>query len=136
MDVEGELASDLHVEKRTAEELMEPGGSREEGKKAAIVVFYSNMGLCTMRTADEINIDGTFSSAPPPFKQIVFIQAKQAGKRSIPVVFALLSNKVGNVKTYFICLEIDWGRWRVGTEESLVCNCHLNCFRTVILTTS
>jgi hypothetical protein len=47
-----------------------------------------------MRTADEINLDGTFGTAPPPFKQLVFIQAKQAGKRAVPVMFALLTNKV------------------------------------------
>jgi hypothetical protein len=64
-------------------------------KVPALAVFFSNMGLCTMRTADEINLAGTFATAPAPFKQLVFIQAKQAGKRSVPVVFALLTNKVG-----------------------------------------
>jgi hypothetical protein len=69
-------------------------GSNPNRKNQALVVFFSTMGLCTMRTADEINLDGTFGTAPPPFKQLVFIQAKQAGKRAVPVVFALLTNKV------------------------------------------
>jgi hypothetical protein len=85
----------LNVAAAVAGQLMRPGGSRESKKQMpAIVIFFSNMGLCTMRTADEISIDGTFSTAPAPFKQIVFVQAKQAGRRAVPVVFALLSNKV------------------------------------------
>jgi hypothetical protein len=67
---------------------------RHPRSKAGMAVFFSNMGLCTMRTAHEINVDGTFATCPPPFKQLVFIQAKQLGKRAVPVVFALLSNKV------------------------------------------
>jgi hypothetical protein len=64
-------------------------------KGPAMVVFFSNMALCTMRMSHEINVDGTFATCPPPFKQIVFIQARQpGGKRAIPVVFALLTNKV------------------------------------------
>ncbi len=60
----------------------------------AMVVFFSNIGMYTMRTCHELSIDGTFGTCPSPFRQIVFIQAKQEGKRAVPVVFALFSNKV------------------------------------------
>lgn len=70
---------------------------------AGIVVFFSNTQLSTMRTAHEINVDGTFATCPAPFKQLLFIQAKQAGKRAVPVVFALLSNKV-RYREVLVCL--------------------------------
>jgi hypothetical protein len=70
---------------------------QEDGKKnaAAAIVFFSNVGLNILQTCMEINIDGTFTTAPSPFRQILFVQAKQpGGKRSIPVLFALLTKKV------------------------------------------
>lgn len=74
---------------------MEVNGEPEvPTKKPALVVFFSNLGLSTLKRANEISIDGTFSTCPAPFKQILFIQAKQAGERGVPAVFALLSNKV------------------------------------------
>jgi hypothetical protein len=54
---------------------------------AGMVVFFSNMQLCTMRTAHKINVDRTFTTCPAPFKQLLFIQAKQAGKRAVPSGF-------------------------------------------------
>jgi hypothetical protein len=68
-------------------------------KGSGLVVMFSNMGLCTMRTCHNISIDGTFSTAPAPFRQIVFLQASQAGKRAVPVVFALLTHKVNKYHT-------------------------------------
>jgi hypothetical protein len=77
----------------------------QEGQKnpAAAVVFFSNIGLNVMKTSTEINIDGTFTTIPSPFKQILFVQAKQpGGKRAVPVLFALLTKKVlGSSVTYF-----------------------------------
>jgi hypothetical protein len=74
---------------------MEVNGEPEvPTKKPALVVFFSNLGLLTLKRANEISIDGTFSTCPTPFKQILFIQAKQAGEQGVPAVFALLSNKV------------------------------------------
>jgi hypothetical protein len=70
------------------------GSASNKMHKPAIAVFFSNTGLYTMKNAHEINVDGTFSSCPSPFKQLIFIQAKQAGQRPVPVAFALLTNKV------------------------------------------
>jgi hypothetical protein len=67
--------------------------------KDGIVIFFSSVGLSMMQASVEIYIDGTFGTCPHPFKQILFIQAKQAGKRSVPVVFALLSKKVPMIFT-------------------------------------
>jgi hypothetical protein len=72
----------------------EPEEDGNQRNSPALVVFFSNMGVATLKTANEISIDGTFRTCPPPFKQLVFIQAKQVGQRAVPVVFALLSNKV------------------------------------------
>jgi hypothetical protein len=72
----------------------EEGSHKTEKKRPALLVFFSNTGLYTMRMANEISLDGTFATCPDPFKQIVFLHAKQLGKRPVPVVFALLSNKV------------------------------------------
>lgn len=69
-------------------------------KKDGIVVFFSPAAIFQMQCSNEIFVDGTFQTCPTAFKQIVFIQAKQAGQRAVPVVFALLSKKV----RYFILL--------------------------------
>jgi hypothetical protein len=55
---------------------------------------FSNMGLCTMPTCQNINIDRIFSTAPAPFCLTVFIQALQAGRRVVPVMFTLLTHTV------------------------------------------
>ena len=70
------------------------GKNKEDENKDAIVVFFSTTRLQHMRSSKEFSLDGTFDTAPPTFKQIVFIQAKQEGKRAIPVVHALLTRKV------------------------------------------
>ncbi len=92
----GFVNGDTDVDEGPKEEAEAPAdNSHSERSEPAMVVFFSNMGLCTLRTSSEISIDGTFSTAPPPFRQIVFVQAKQAGRtRAVPVLFALLSNKV------------------------------------------
>jgi hypothetical protein len=90
----GFVNGDTDVDEGPKEEAPADNGHSERSEPA-MVVFFSNMGLCTLRTSSEISIDGTFSTAPPPFRQIVFVQAKQAGRtRVVPVLFALLSNKV------------------------------------------
>jgi hypothetical protein len=52
-----------------------------EGKKnlAAAVVFFLNVRLNIMKTCTEINIDGTSTTGPSHFHQILFVQAKQPG---------------------------------------------------------
>jgi hypothetical protein len=72
----------------------EPENDQEDTRKNALAVFFSNRALYMMQSATELFIDGTFSTAPPPFKQIVFVNAKEGDKRSVPVVFALLCRKV------------------------------------------
>lgn len=76
-----------------------------ENNGPALVVFFSNLGLAQIQTSNELFIDGTFKTCPAPFKQLVFVQAKQTGKRAVPVVFALMTNKVTFVTTceYFRC---------------------------------
>jgi hypothetical protein len=39
-----------------------------------------------------------FQTRPKPYGQVVFIQASKEGKTPVPVVFALLSNKVSTVE--------------------------------------
>jgi hypothetical protein len=70
----------------------EPENDQEDTRKNALAVFFSNWALYMMQSATELFIDGTFSTAPPPFKQIVFVNAKEGDKRF--VVFALLCRKV------------------------------------------
>lgn len=82
-----------------------PAVLAKDSDKSAIIIFFSNVGLATMRTSNEINVDGTFGTCPHPFKQIVFIQAKQAGQRSVPVVFALLTKKVTLIQPQESCPE-------------------------------
>ena len=49
-----------------------------------------------MQGATELFLDGTFSTAPPPFKQVVLVHVKAPGwKRAVTVVFSLMTNKVG-----------------------------------------
>jgi hypothetical protein len=70
------------------------GVNMEVNGEPEVPTNFSNLGLSTLKRANEISIDGTFSTCPTPFKQILFNQAKQAGERGVPAVFALLSNKV------------------------------------------
>ena len=59
----------------------EPENDQEDTRKNALAVFFSNQALYMMQSATELFIDGTFSTAPPPFKQIVFVNAKEGDKR-------------------------------------------------------
>jgi hypothetical protein len=67
---------------------------QSENNRDAILVFFSNNGLWLMQNSYEMHIDGTFATTPHPFKQLVFVQAKQKGMRAVPVAFALLTRKV------------------------------------------
>ncbi len=71
----------------------EEGSHKTEKKRPALLVFFSNTGLYTMRMAHKISLDDTFATCPDSFKRIVFLHAKQLGKQPVPVVSALLSNK-------------------------------------------
>jgi hypothetical protein len=64
-------------------------GANEKEHRDAMVLLFSNLRLAHFRTASEISVDGMFYTAPKPFKQIVFLEAKQASKCAVPVVFAV-----------------------------------------------
>jgi len=69
--------------------------------KPAIIVCASNLGLTALQGATELFLDGTFSTAPPPFKQVVLVHVKAPGwKRAVTVVFSLMTNKVGRYGDY------------------------------------
>jgi hypothetical protein len=72
----------------------EPENDQEDTRTNALAVFFSNRALYMMQSATELFIEGTFSTVPPQFKQIVFVSAKEGDKRSVPVVFADLCRKV------------------------------------------
>jgi hypothetical protein len=72
----------------------ESGEESQNNNKDAILVFFSTLGQWLMQNCYEMHIDGTFATTPDPFKQLVFIQAKQKGNRAVPVAFALLTRKV------------------------------------------
>ena len=86
-------------------DLGEPS-SEDEGKQdgdelpqiqnhsGVIVVFASDQGVENIRMADELFLDGTFNTAPAPFSQIMFVQAKRNGNRAVPSAFVLLTKKV------------------------------------------
>lgn len=73
---------------------VDDGSQAQKTNKPAIVIFASNKGLALLRAADEVHLDGTFSTAPKPFNQIFMVQAKNKDTRSVTVVFCLLSKKV------------------------------------------
>ncbi len=54
-------------------------------------------------------LDGTFQTVKclPPFKQILFVQAKIGDTQLLPVAFTLLTQKVDNLLLFFQCC-ISW----------------------------
>lgn len=65
----------------------------EEQRENALLVFFSNLGLHTLQSCEEIFMDGTFKTCPEPFKQILFLHARITEYRPIPCVFALTCRK-------------------------------------------
>jgi len=65
-----------------------------QNQSGVIVLFAYDQGVEKIRMADELFLDGAFNTAPAPFSQIMFVQAKRNGNRAVPSTFVLLTKKV------------------------------------------
>jgi hypothetical protein len=74
------------------------------GEDSMILVFMSDYGKWVLSKSEHVFCDGTFDTAPPPFKQIYFLLGKMPEMSAVPCVFALLPNK--ETSTYKKLLEV------------------------------
>jgi hypothetical protein len=69
-----------------------------------IMIFMSDYGKWVLSKSEQVFCDGTFDTAPPPFKQIYFLLGQMPNMSTVPCVFALLPNKETN--TYRKLLDV------------------------------
>ena len=72
-----------------------------ENKKQLMIIFMSDHGKWVLSHAEELYVDGTFGTKCENFAQIYFVMGKMAGKTAVPVVYALLPNKLTNTYKKF-----------------------------------
>jgi hypothetical protein len=66
--------------------------------RPGVLLFSSDWQLNLLSDADSITADGTFKTAPDPFRQVYTIVANfHKNRRNYPVAFALLPDKTANV---------------------------------------
>ena len=63
-----------------------------------MLVFMSEFGKDILGRSETMYCDGTFATAPEPFKQIFFVMGQMPGKRPIICAFSVLPDK--EFKTY------------------------------------
>ena len=72
-----------------------------------MLVFISQSGKKILEYSDNWCGDGTFQTAPPPFKQVYMIYGNPKSKHILPACFALLPNK--DAETYLKLLNVVQG---------------------------
>ena len=73
----------------------------DDDELGSILMFMCNNGADVLRTCRTWSVDGTFSTSPQPFVQVVILQGLLDCGRSIPAGFGLLPSKAEAVYSLF-----------------------------------